>query len=110
MRPADLPDSTRDTVDWDTPARRATSTLVTRESVRAMTGYNHVRERSRRGGGSAQRPRPATAAPARRRGAARRGGVRARGVPAVLGRAVAELARAGAHDLRPRAARGAHAR
>jgi hypothetical protein len=37
MRPADLPDSTSDTVDCDTPARRATSTLVTRESARAMT-------------------------------------------------------------------------
>jgi predicted nicotinamide N-methyase len=41
MRPADLPDSTRETVDCDTPARRATSTLVTLESDRAMDAYNH---------------------------------------------------------------------
>ena len=49
-------------------------------------------------------PRPAAAAPARRRGAARRARVRARGVPAVLGRAVAELARARPRDRRSRAA------
>jgi predicted nicotinamide N-methyase len=36
-----LPDSTRETVDCDTPARRATSTLVTLESDRAMDAYNH---------------------------------------------------------------------
>ena len=41
MRPADLPDSTSETVDCDTPARRATSTLVILESDRAMDAYNH---------------------------------------------------------------------
>ena len=95
MRPADLPDSTSETVDCDTPARRATSTLVTLESARAMDGYNHVDGRSRRGGGPAHGRDLRRAAAARRRGAARRAGVRARGVPAVLGRAVAELAGAG---------------
>jgi hypothetical protein len=30
MRPAALPESTSETVDWETPALRATSTLVTR--------------------------------------------------------------------------------
>src|SRR3954447_8410968 len=30
MRPRALPESTSETVDWETPARRATSTLVTR--------------------------------------------------------------------------------
>ena len=56
-----------------------------------------------------RRPRPAAAAPARRRGAARRGGVRPRRVPAVLGGAVAELARARAHGRGSLAARRAHA-
>src|SRR4051794_23636510 len=110
MRPADLPDSTRETVDCDTPARRATSTLVTLDSERAMTRYNHVDGRRRRGGHPRQRPRPAAAAPARCRGAARRARVRARGVPAVLGRAVAELARTGPRDRRPRAEGSADAR
>jgi predicted nicotinamide N-methyase len=36
IRPRDLPDSTSDTVDCDTPAARATSTLVTRSSPRLM--------------------------------------------------------------------------
>ena len=35
IRPRDLPDSTSETVDCDTPAARATSTLVTRGSPRA---------------------------------------------------------------------------
>src|SRR6185436_18295867 len=95
MRPADLPDSTSDTVDCDTPARRATSTLVTLESDRAITRYNHVDGRRRRGGHPAGGARAAPAAPARRGGAARRARVRARGVPAVLGGAVAERAGAG---------------
>src|SRR5919199_3627461 len=36
MRPRPFPDSTSDTVDCDTPARRATSTLVTRGGADAM--------------------------------------------------------------------------
>src|SRR3954453_14928359 len=36
MRPADFPDSTSETVDCETPAARATSTLVTRGSPRLM--------------------------------------------------------------------------
>ena len=37
IAPAALPDSTSETVDCDTPARRATSTLVTLDSDRAMS-------------------------------------------------------------------------
>ena len=66
--------------------------------------------RRRRGGRRARRARPAAVAPARRRGAPRRGRVRARGVPALLGRAVAELAGTRPHDLGPRSARRPHAR
>src|SRR3954452_5683468 len=36
MRPVDLPESTSETVDCETPAARATSTLVTRGSPRLM--------------------------------------------------------------------------
>ena len=38
MRPADLPESTSDTVDCETPAALATSTLVTRGSPGLMRG------------------------------------------------------------------------
>ena len=112
MRPADLPDSTSETVDCDTPAARATSTLVTRGSPGLMCAVWHPRRPDRAaaqldlveetivlGGRDLER-----AAPARLGGADRRARLRARGVPALLGGAVAE--RAGARA--PRRVRALH--
>ena len=71
MRPAALPESTSETVDWETPARRATSILVTRGGALIAASYGPrggSRRRSRRSRWA--RPRPAAAA--QPRGAARR--------------------------------------
>src|SRR5919198_3759212 len=95
MRPRPLPESTSDTVDCETPARRATSTLVTRVGalMGLILGSRRGRREPDRGGRRGRGTRSARAPPPRRRGAARRGGLRAGGGPALLGRAVAELAR-----------------
>ncbi len=63
----------------------------------------------RRGGDRPEGARPRDPPAARQRGAARRGGLRARGVPALLGGAVAERRRARAPDRLARPARRAHA-
>jgi hypothetical protein len=54
-----LPDMTSDTVDCETPARRATSTLVTRVSAGDAIRESHHGRRVRVGGVPAHRPQVA---------------------------------------------------
>ena len=91
-------------------AQAAELELTHGRARRDHRGRHDARWRPRRGERPAARRGAAGAAAARRGGAPRRARVRARGVPALLGRAVAERRGAGAPRRRPRAARRARAR